>query len=105
MSSQAFPLSDFNELEKDVRSITQQTNPQPYMSEQPAKKPVPVKEKWQHFSLICSVDIVEKVKTIAKNEGFSIRDVAEKYLSDGIARYERKYGAIKKQRRNIDDVL
>jgi hypothetical protein len=48
---------------------------------------------------------VGKVKAIAHKEGFSIREVVEKYLKDGIARYEQKHGAVTKQRRNIDDIL
>lgn len=60
---------------------------------------------WQHFSVICSVEIVDKVKTIAHNEGFSIRDVVEKFLGDGIARYEHKHGAVAHQQKDINDIL
>lgn len=60
---------------------------------------------WQHFSVICSVEIVDKVKTIAHNEGFSIREVVEKFLSDGIARYEQKHGAVERQPKDINDIL
>ena len=60
---------------------------------------------WMHFTFICGIEIVDKVKAIAHKEGFSIRDVVEKYLKDGIARYEQKHGAVTKQRRNIDDFL
>ena len=54
---------------------------------------------------ICSIEIVDKVKAIAHKEGFSLRDVVEKYLKDGIARYEQKHGAVTKQRRDIDEIL
>ena len=60
---------------------------------------------WQHFSVICSVEIVVKIKAIAHNEGFSIRDVVEKFLSDGIARYEQRHGAVTNCKKNIDDIL
>ena len=60
---------------------------------------------WQHFSVICSVEIVDKVKTIAHNEGFSIREVVEKFLGDGIARYEHKHGAVAHQQKDINDIL
>ena len=60
---------------------------------------------WQHFSVICSVEIVDKVKAIAHNEGFSIRDVVEKFLGDGIARYEQKHGAVAHQQKDINDIL
>ena len=58
-----------------------------------------------HFTFICSIEIVGKVKAIAHKAGFSIRDVVEKYLKDGIARYEQKHGAVINQQRNIDDIL
>ena len=60
---------------------------------------------WQHFSVICSVEIVDKVKTIAHNEGFSIRDVVEKFLGDGIARYEHKHGTVAHLQKDINDIL
>ena len=46
-----------------------------------------------------------RVKAIARIEGFSIRDVVEKFLSDGIARYEQKHGAVTNRKKNIDDIL
>lgn len=60
---------------------------------------------WQHFSVICSVEIVDKVKAIAHNEGFSIRDVVEKFLGDGIARYEHKHGTVAHLQKDINDIL
>lgn len=60
---------------------------------------------WQHFSVICSVEIVDKVKTIAHNEGFSIREVVEKFLGDGIARYEHKHGTVAHLQKDINDIL
>ncbi len=60
-----------------------------------------------HFSVICSSEIVEKVKAIAKLEGFTIREVVEKYLSDGIRNYENKRGPVTSRENNkdINDVL
>ena len=109
MSEQTFPLSDFNDLESSVRSITQQSKPQKQQV-RPQEQKMPQeadasKRDWMHFTFICSIEIVGKVKAIAHKEGFSIRDVVEKYLKDGIARYEQKHGAVTKQRRNIDDIL
>jgi len=45
------------------------------------------------------------VKTIAHNEGFSIRDVVEKFLGDGISRYEHRHGAVAHQQKDINDIL
>ena len=84
MSEQTFPLGDFNDLESSVRNITQQLKPQ--------KQQVRPQEQKMPQEAACK-------------EGFSIRDVMEKYLKDGIARYEQKHGAVTKQRRNIDDIL
>ena len=109
MSEQTFPLSDFNDLESSVRSITQQSKPQKQQV-RPQEQLIPQetdasKRDWMHFTFICSIEIVCKVKAIAHKEGFSIRDVVEKYLKDGIARYEQKHGAVTNQQRNIDDIL
>ena len=63
---------------------------------------------WTHFTAICSVELVEKIKAIAQREGFSIRDVVDKSYRDTISRYEAKHGKIKlkaKKEKNIDDVL
>jgi len=108
MSEQVFPLDGFNTLESDVRSITQQTRPKEQKTPQEEQRPEEtsvIKRAWQHFTVILAVEIVVKIKAIAHKEGFSIRDVVEKYLKDGIARYEQKHGAVTKQRRNIDDIL
>ena len=116
MSEQTFPLGDFNDLESSVRNITQQSKPQKQQAKpqeqqaKPQEQQMPKdadasKRDWMHFTFICSIEIVDKVKAIAHKEGFSIRDVVEKYLKDGIARYEQKHGAVTNQRRNIDDIL
>ena len=63
---------------------------------------------WERFTVVCSCELVEKVKAIADKEGFTIREVVEKYLGDGIRAYESKYGEIiikKKVRKNIEEVL
>ena len=33
---------------------------------------------WTHFTVICSEELVDKIKFIAQTENFSIRDVVEK---------------------------
>ncbi|MBQ8453848.1 MAG: hypothetical protein IJ537_00680 [Bacteroidaceae bacterium] len=108
MSEQAFPLDGFEDLESGVKSITQKAKPteqpKPQMQQAPKDASV-IKKAWQHFTVILAVEIVDKVKTIAHNEGFSIREVVEKFLSDGIVRYERKHGAVERQTKNINDIL
>ena len=103
-----FPLDGFNTLESDVRSITQQTRPKEQKTPQEEQRPEEssvIKRAWQHFTVILAVEIVVKIKAIAGIEGFSIRDVVEKFLSDGIARYEQKHGAVTNRKKNIDDIL
>ena len=109
MNEQAYLLNELNNLEADVRNITQQPKPQKQQAK-PQEQQMPKdadasKRDWMHFTFICSIEIVDKVKAIAHKEGFSIRDVVEKYLKDGIARYEQKHGAVINQQRNIDDIL
>ena len=108
MSEQVFPLDGFNTLESDVRSITQQTRPKEQKTPQEEQRPEEssvIKRAWQHFTVILAVEIVVKIKAIARIEGFSIRDVVEKFLSDGIARYEQKHGAVTNRKKSIDDIL
>ena len=108
MSEQVFPLDGFNDLESSVRNITQNTKPKEQKTPQEEQRPEEtsvLKRAWQHFTVIIAVEIVVKIKAIARIEGFSIRDVVEKFLSDGIARYEQKHGAVTNRKKNIDDIL
>ena len=108
MSEQAFPLNGFEDLESSVKSITQKAKPteQPKPQKQQASEEASViKKSWQHFTIICAVEIVVKIKTIARIEGFSIREVIEKFLNDGIARYEQKHGAVTNRKKSSDEIL
>lgn len=78
-----------------------QTEPQ---SRTPKKLPGQ-KSSWQHFSVICDKTIVSKVHAIAKNEGFSVRDVVEYMLSTGIDAYEKKHGGIKENSKDIKNIF
>ena len=63
---------------------------------------------WTHFTVICSIELVEKMKAIAQKEGFSIRDIVERSFKKSIASYESKHGKIKvkpKRQKNIADVF
>lgn len=66
---------------------------------------------WTRFCVICSVELVEKIKYIATVEGFTIREVVEKSLSNTINTYERKKGKKielklrRKPKKDINDVL
>lgn len=64
---------------------------------------------WTHFSAICSEDLVNKIKFIAHEEGFSIREVVDKAFTNLISTYETKKGKeIKlkpKKKKNINEVI
>lgn len=64
---------------------------------------------WTHFSAICSEDLVNKIRFIAHEEGFSIRDVVDKAFANFIGAYESKKGRrikLKPQKKMaIDDIL
>lgn len=63
---------------------------------------------WTHFTVICSLELVDKIKAIAQKEGFTIREVVEKFFKNGIGNYESKHGTVKvrsRKKQNIDDVL
>lgn len=63
---------------------------------------------WTHFTVICSNELVDKIKAIAQKENFTIREVVEKFFRNGIGSYESKHGRVKvrdRKKQNIDDVL
>ena len=107
MGHQAFP-SGLTDLESSVKDITQKAKPteqpKPQKHQAPEEASV-IKKNWQHFTIICAVEIVIKIKAIARIEGFSIREVVEKFLNDGIARYEQKHGAVTNRKKSIDEIL
>ena len=53
-------------------------------------------EPWLHFSFICSKELFDKVQTIARKEGFTIRSFMEYVMKQGVKAYESKYGKVKK---------
>ncbi len=63
-------------------------------------------DQWQHFSFICSKELVGKVQAIAHKEGFTIRSFMEYVMKQGIDAYESKHGKVKKIRiKNIKEVM
>lgn len=61
-------------------------------------KASPKEDQWQHFSFICSTELVVKVQAIAHKEGFTIRSFMEYVMKQGVDAYESKYGKVKKIR-------
>lgn len=63
-------------------------------------------DPWRHFSFICSKELVDKVQTIARKEGFTIRSFMEYVMKQGVEAYESKYGKVKKIRtKTIREVM
>ena len=61
---------------------------------------------WRHFSFICSKELVDKVQSIARKEGFTIRSFMEYVMKQGVEAYESKYGKVKKIRtKTIREVM
>ena len=63
---------------------------------------------WVCFTVICAEELVQKIRFIAREEDFSIREVIEKSFSNTIASYESKRGKkiiIKTKKKDIDSVL
>lgn len=51
-------------------------------------KASPKEDQWQHFSFICSTELVVKVQAIAHKEGFTIRSFMEYVMKQGVDAYE-----------------
>ena len=72
MGQQAFP-NGLTDLESSVKDITQK--PKPTEQLKPQKQQAPeeasvIRKAWQHFTFICTVEIVVKIKAIARIEGY-----------------------------------
>ena len=64
---------------------------------------------WVRFTVICSDEIVQKIKFIAHEEDFNIREVVEKSFQNTINSYEQKTGkkiVIKnKKKKDINSII
>ena len=86
----------------DVTSKEKQNPPQSPKNNKASSK----EDQWQHFSFICSTELVVKVQAIAHKEGFTIRDIMELFLQRGIDDYERLHGPVKpKRKKGVDSIL
>lgn len=62
---------------------------------------------WDRWTIICRKDFKQEITAIAEKEGFTIREIVEKFFTDGIAAYEAKHGAIDrtpKRKKDIDSL-
>ena len=102
------PAKGFN-LQEALLENTGQVVPQKREKKELANQQAKTQDtSWERFTVVCSSELVEKIKTIARKESFTIREVVEKFFSNGISSYESKYGKIQilnRKKQNIDDVL
>lgn len=62
---------------------------------------------WDRWTIICRKEFKQKITAISEKEGFTIREIVEKFFTDGIAAYEAKHGMIDttlKKKKNIDNL-
>lgn len=63
---------------------------------------------WVRFTVICSEELVQKIRFIAREEDFSIREIIEKSFQNTINSYESKRGKkiiIKAKKKDINSIL
>ena len=115
------PANNFSLKDQFLRQ-TGRLVPAPQASEKcevPVEEPVPQKNRaqpekeepenydWDRWTIICRKEFKQKITAISEKEGFTIREVVEKFFTDGIAAYEAKHGAIDitpKRKKNIDSL-
>lgn len=101
-------VKDVN-LQEALLENTGQVEPQEREKEKLANSQTTTPDtSWERFTVVCSCELVGKIKAIAQKEGFTIREAVEKFFSNGISAYESKHGKIQilnRKKQNIDDVL
>ena len=86
--------------EPPVEELVSQNRAQP-------EKEEPENYDWDRWTIICRKEFKQKITAISEKEGFTIREVVEKFFTDGIAAYEAKHGVIDttpKKKKNIDSL-
>ncbi len=86
--------------EPPVEELVSQNRTQP-------EKEEPENYDWDRWTIICRKEFKQKITAISEKEGFTIREIVEKFFTDGIAAYEAKHGMIDttlKKKKNIDNL-
>ena len=86
--------------EPPVEELVSQNRTQPENEE-------PENYDWDRWTIICRKEFKQKITAISEKEGFTIREIVEKFFTDGIAAYEAKHGMIDttlKKKKNIDNL-
>lgn len=96
-----------NPLDVDMASLmreqTGQVQPRKQTDTQKSKKE---DNSYRHCSFICSAELWDKLQAIARKENFTIREVMEHWIKNGIDSYETKNGKVKvKAKQSTKDIL
>lgn len=84
---------------------TSSSSVQMEMTKDAPRKKVESKE-YERFNFVCSTELAAKARAISRKDGFTIRALMEKAMSDFFEKYEAKNGKIKLLKsKDIEDVL
>lgn len=73
---------------------------------QTTKKEESTGKDYERFNFICSKELASKARAISRKEGFTIRALMEKAMTDFFEKYEAKYGKIDELiSKDINDIL
>lgn len=72
----------------------------------PSKSLTPANKDYERFNFICSSVLASKARALSRKEGFTIRALMEKAMTDFFEKYEAKNGKIGSLvSKDIDEVL
>lgn len=72
----------------------------------PTKAAAPSEKSYEHFNFICDKTQKAKIMAIAKQTGFSIKEIMGRALSDFLTLYKEKNGEIDTRvSKSLDDML
>lgn len=72
----------------------------------PTKAATPANKDYERFNFICSSVLASKARAISRKEGFTIRVLMEKAMTDFFEKYEAKNGEVGDLiSKDINDVL
>lgn len=65
-----------------------------------------ISDDYKRFCFICNSKLVDSVKALAKSEGFSIREIMEQMIINGLNSYQEKTGKkIQVANKKASDIL
>ena len=91
-------------LRKTTASLGHYDNVPSQASTETTKQNIEGKD-YTRFNFICDKELVRKVKAVASKEGFTIRQIMEKSMTDWLDKYEKKNGPVGDVKaRSIEDL-